>query len=161
MAPGVDLDTLIKYYEAGYNAVRKHTKDAYVILSNRLGDADAKELLSFASSLNQVAIDVHYYSLFTEVFSNMNVQQNIDYIYNQRSSDLSVVTTTNGPLSFVGEWSGEWGVNGASIEDYQRFGKAQLEVYGRATFGWAYWAYKCAEDHWSLKWMIEHNYINL
>jgi hypothetical protein len=47
------------------------------------------------------------------------------------------------------------------MEDYQNFAKAQIEVYGRAQFGWAYWAYKCAANYWSLKWMIETNYINL
>ncbi|KAG5241777.1 glucan 1,3-beta-glucosidase [Salix suchowensis] len=161
MAPGIDLDTLKKYYQAGYDAVRKHSENAYVILSNRLGPADSKELLSFASGLKRVAIDVHYYNLFSDSFNSMNPQQNIEYIYNQRASALATVTTTNGPLSFIGEWTGEWAVQGASMQDYQNFAKAQLDVYGRATFGWAYWAYQCAENHWSLKWMIENNYIKL
>ncbi|CAB4313820.1 unnamed protein product [Prunus armeniaca] len=60
MAPGVNLDSLKNYYKAGYEAVRKHTSSAYVILSNRLGPADAKELLSFAGGLDRVAIDVHF-----------------------------------------------------------------------------------------------------
>lgn len=102
MAPGINLDILKKYYQAGYDAVRKHTQNAYVILSNRLGPADAKELLSFASTLNRVAIDVHYYNLFSDSFNNMNPQQNIDFVYNQRAGDLSAVTNANGPLSFVG-----------------------------------------------------------
>eukprot|EP00261_Vitis_vinifera_P017640 XP_010647401.1 PREDICTED: glucan 1,3-beta-glucosidase A [Vitis vinifera] len=161
LAPGVTLNDLKKYYKAGYDAVRKYTSNAYVILSNRLGPADSKELLDFARSLNRVVIDVHYYSLFSDMFNNMNVQQNIDFIYNQRASDLSAVTTSNGPLSFVGEWTAEWAKSGAPKEDYQRFAKAQIDVYGRATFGWAYWAYRCAQNHWSLEWMIENGYINL
>ena len=104
LAPGVTLNDLKKYYKAGYDAVRKYTSNAYVILSNRLGPADSKELLDFARGLNRVAIDVHYYSLFSDMFNNMNVQQNIDFIYNQRASDLSAVTTSNGPLSFVGKY---------------------------------------------------------
>ncbi|KAJ9132935.1 hypothetical protein P3X46_033752 [Hevea brasiliensis] len=159
-APGISLDTLTKYYQAAYEAVRKYTQTAYVILSNRLGPADPTELLSFASTLNLVAIDVHYYNLFWDGFTKMSVQQNIDFIYNSRSNDLRKVTTTNGPLSFVGEWTAEWNVKGASKEDYQKFAKAQQEVYGRATFGWAYWAYKCASRHWSLKWNIENNIIH-
>ncbi|GMN33691.1 hypothetical protein TIFTF001_004293 [Ficus carica] len=161
LAPGVNLDTLKRYYKAGYDAVRKYTSTAYVILSNRLGAADSRELLSFASGLNRVVIDVHYYSLYSDFFKSLTVQQHIDYIYNQRSSDLGAVTTSNGPLSFVGEWSAEWDVQGATMQDYQRFAKAMLEVYGRATFGWAYWSYKNQNDHWSLKWMIENNYIKL
>ncbi|KAL5555980.1 hypothetical protein UlMin_038216 [Ulmus minor] len=161
MAPGVDLSTLQRYYQAGYDAVRKYTQTAYVILSNRLNIDNPKELLSFASSLNRVVIDVHYYSLFLDMFNNMNVQQNIDFIYNQRASDLNTVTTANGPLTFVGEWTAEWQISGESDQNYQKFADAQLEVYGRASFGWAYWSYKCQFEHWSLKRMIEKNIIKL
>ncbi|MBA0824576.1 hypothetical protein Goarm_021235 [Gossypium armourianum] len=145
---------------AGYDAVRKHT-DAYVILSARLGPADPQEFFSLASSMNRVVIDVHNYNLFSDMFSSMSVQQNIDYIYNQRASDLGRLISANGPRVFVGEWTGEFGRNDASMEDYKRFARAQLDVYGPATFGWAYWTYKCVYNHWSLKWMIENNYINL
>jgi hypothetical protein len=61
----------------------------------------------------------------------------------------------------VGEWTAEWNVQGASKQDYQRYGQAQLDVYSRAAFGWAYWSYKCQYNHWSLKWMIENGYITL
>lgn len=101
--PGVNLDTLKKYYQAGYNAVRKYT-NAYVVLSNRLGpNPNRTELLSFASTLNRVAIDVHYYNLYSEMFEEMNAQQNIDFIYNNRSEQLRDVSKTNGVLSFVGK----------------------------------------------------------
>ncbi|KAL5555977.1 hypothetical protein UlMin_038213 [Ulmus minor] len=162
MAPGVSLDFLVRYYQAAYDAIRKYTSSAYVILSNRLGwPVDAKELLPFAANLRNVVIDVHFYSLFSSSFRNMNIQQNIDFIYNQRTSDLNAVTPPSGTLSLVGEWSGELPVQGATKEEYQRFSKAQLDVYGRATFGWAYWAYKCDSNFWSLRWMIENNYIKL
>ncbi|EXB39755.1 hypothetical protein L484_016599 [Morus notabilis] len=117
----------------------------YVILSNRLGPADQtdpKELLSFDSGLNSVVIDVHYYSLYTEMFRSMNAQQHIDYIFNQGASDLGTLTTSNGPYTFVGEWSAKWDVKEATMQDYQRFARAMLDVYGRATFGWSYWTYK-------------------
>lgn len=104
LAPGVTFDALTKYYKAGYDAVRKHT-NAHVILSNRLGPADPKELLSFASSLDRVVIDVHYYNLYSDSYKNMNVQQNIDFIYNQRASDIGTLTSANGPLVFVGNLS--------------------------------------------------------
>ncbi|KAL6227791.1 hypothetical protein ACLB2K_001747 [Fragaria x ananassa] len=160
-APLVTLDTLKKYYKAGYDAVRKHTSSAYVMLANRLGPADSKELLSFAQGLKKVVIDVHYYSMYIDMFKDFSAQQHIDFIYNQRGSDLAAVNISNGPLTYVGEWVAEWGINGAYKQDYQRFAKAQLDVYGRATFGWAYWSYKCENDHWSLKWMIENDYIKI
>ena len=104
MAPGVTLDSLKNYYKVGYDAVRKYTSRAYVILSNRLGPADAKELLSFSQGLDRVVVDVHYYSLYSDMFNSFSVQQNIDFIYNQRASDLDTVTTSSGvPLTFVGK----------------------------------------------------------
>ncbi|PPS18837.1 hypothetical protein GOBAR_AA01751 [Gossypium barbadense] len=153
-APDVTLDALTKYYKAGYDAIRKHT-NAYVILSARLGPANPKELFPFARSLNRVAIDVHWYNLFTDMFITMIVQQNIDYIYNQRSSDL------DSWISADGEWTGEFGAKNGSMEDYKRYTKAEVDVFGGATFGWAYWSYKCEENHWSLKWMIDNNFIQL
>ena len=103
LAPGVTLDNLKNYYKSGYDAVRKYTPSAYVILSNRLGNSDPTELLSFVGNFNYVVIDVHFYNLYSDEFSNMTVQQNIDYIKNQRASALKTVTTCNGPLSFVGK----------------------------------------------------------
>ena len=70
--------------------MRKYTPSAYVILSNQLGNADPKEQLSFARNFNHVVIDMHYYNLYLDEFSNMNVQ-----FYS-----LKTVTTSNGPLSF-------------------------------------------------------------
>ncbi|KAJ0097191.1 hypothetical protein Patl1_27297 [Pistacia atlantica] len=158
-SPGINLVDLKKFYKDGYDAVRKYTKDAYVIFSNRLG-GDLKELISFSNSFSLVVIDIHMYNLFWMGFDNMTVQQNIDYIYNNRGSDIKSVSD-QGPLIFIGEWTSEWDVKNASKEDYQKFAKAELEVYGRASFGWAYWAYKCDEIHWSLKWMIENRFIML
>ncbi|GMN33685.1 hypothetical protein TIFTF001_004296 [Ficus carica] len=113
--------------------------------------APGVNLDTLKSGLHHVVIDEHYYNLFTEHFKSLNVQQHIDFIYNQRSSNLGAKTTSNGPLSFVGEWTAEWDVQGATMQDYQRFAKAMLDVYGRATFGWAYWSYKNQYNHWSLK----------
>ncbi|KAI3465088.1 hypothetical protein Pfo_021751 [Paulownia fortunei] len=161
LAPGVTLDDLSNYYRQGYAAVRKYSSSAYVILSNRLGEASNTELLPLANGLSRSVVDVHYYNLYSNYFSTLNAQQNIDYIYNQRAKTLQEVTPANGPLSFVGEWTGEWEVQNAPMQDYQRYAKAQLDVYGKATFGWAYWSYKCQYNHWSLKWMIENNYIKL
>lgn len=103
LAPGVTYEDLTKYYRLGYEAVRSHTSNAYVIMSNRLGPADPRELLQFVRGLSRVVIDVHYYNLFDPMFQQWNLQQNIDYIYNERASDLSNVTPANGSLSFVGE----------------------------------------------------------
>ncbi|CAL5417752.1 unnamed protein product [Camellia sinensis] len=109
----------------------------------------------------RTVIDVHYYNLFSDVFNNMTVQQNINFINTNRTADLNLVTTSNGPLTFVGEWVAEWKVSRATKEDYKKFADAQLQVYGRATFGWAYWTLKNVNNHWSLQWMIQNGYIKL
>ncbi|KAK2994226.1 hypothetical protein RJ640_022704, partial [Escallonia rubra] len=140
---GTPVDTLIKYYRDGYNAVRKHSSKAFVVMSNRIGAVNARELLPFARGLQRTVIDVHYYNLFwPEKFDGMTVQQNIDFINHDRSAELNQITTANGPLILVGEWVAEWQVQNATKEDYQRFAAAQLKVWERATFGWAYWSLK-------------------
>lgn len=86
-----------------YDAVRKYKPSAYVILSNQLGNAVPKELLSFAGNFNHRVTDMHYYNLHSDEFSNMNVHQNVDNIKNQRASALKTVITSNGHLSFVNQ----------------------------------------------------------
>ena len=56
---------------------------------------------------------------------------------------------------------GEWDAKGASKQDYQRFANAQLQVFGKATFGWAFWTFKNVNNHISLQWMITNGYITL
>ncbi|KAG5517293.1 hypothetical protein RHGRI_037895 [Rhododendron griersonianum] len=153
---------MTKYYRAGYNAVRKHSSTAYVIMSNRLGPADPKELFPLASGFTRSVIDVHYYNLYSDSFKRMSVQQNIDFVNTNQSAQLSQVTTSNGPLTFVGEWAAEWELHRRATKlDYQNFAKAQLQVYERANFGWAYWTLKNVHNHWSLEWMINNGYISL
>lgn len=102
LAPGVTLDSLKKYYKAGYEAVRAYTPATYVILSKRLGEASSAELLSFAAGLNYSVIDVHYYNRYSDYFRSLNGQENVDYIYKKRSKQLEEITRPNGPLTFVG-----------------------------------------------------------
>ncbi|BFG19237.1 hypothetical protein CerSpe_055110 [Prunus speciosa] len=161
LSPGASLQNVTKFYKAGYAAVRKHSSTAYVVFSNRLGPIEPRELFPLANGLKGSVIDVHYYNLFVSAFDNLTVQQNIDFIHTNRSQELNYVTTSNGPLTFVGEWVAEWKITGATKEDYQRFANAQLEVWGRATFGWAYWTLKNVNKHWSLEWMINNGYIKL
>jgi aryl-phospho-beta-D-glucosidase BglC (GH1 family) len=159
-ASGVSLSMLTTFYNDAYKAVRRHAPDVFVILSNRLS-GDPKELFPLASGMTAVVIDVHYYNLFSGIFNGMSVDQNIDFIQTNRSNELQEITTSDGPLTFVGEWVAEWQVSEASKEDYQRFSNAQMQVWGRATFGWAYWSLKHASNHWSMEWMITNGYINL
>nr|BAJ97814.1 predicted protein [Hordeum vulgare subsp. vulgare] len=161
VAPGVSLESLKTYYRDGYNAIRKHSSEAYVIMSNRLSSPDSTELLELAGGLPGSVIDVHYYVLFNDKFDRFTVQQNIDYIKTDYARALSDVTKQNGPLTFVGEWVAEWQVRNATKEEFQILAKAQMDVYGKATFGWAYWSFKNVNEHWSMEWMIKNGYISL
>lgn len=98
----MSLESLTSYYRAGYEAVRRHSSTAFVVMSNRLGASDPKELFPLASGRNGSVIDVHYYNLYSDVFNGMTVQQNIDFIYTNRTAQLNSITTSNGPLTFVG-----------------------------------------------------------
>ncbi|KAI3460008.1 hypothetical protein Pfo_016671 [Paulownia fortunei] len=161
LSPGVSVENVTKFYKAGYDAVRKHSPTAYVVLSNRLGPSEPRELFTLANGMTRSVIDVHFYNLFSSIFNDLTVEQNIEYIYNNRSAQLRELTTSNGPLILVGEWVAELLIRNATKEDHQRYGKAQLEVYGRATFGWAYWTLRNVNNYWSLEWMIKNGYIKL
>ncbi|KAL3619727.1 hypothetical protein CASFOL_034639 [Castilleja foliolosa] len=160
-APGVSLQNLTKYYKSGYDAVRKHTKTAYVVLSNRLGSpSEPRELFNLTKGMTNVVIDVHYYNLFWDYYSTITVDQNIEYVYKNRTDELKELTTTDGPLILVGEWVAELSLNNLTKNDIQRYGEAQLQVFRNASFGWAYWTLKNVNNHWSLEWMINKGYIN-
>ncbi|GLJ06384.1 hypothetical protein SUGI_0037780 [Cryptomeria japonica] len=161
-APDIAVDKLRTYYRNGYNTIRKYSSTAYVVMCNRIGPADPKELFEMNNGLAHTVVDVHYYNLFDDQrFKGMTVQQNIDHVYGDRGSTLSSLVNANGPLIYVGEWTSEWEVQGASMSDYQRFGQAQLQVYGKASFGWAYWTHKNVNGHWSFEWMVKNNYLQL
>ncbi|THG11608.1 hypothetical protein TEA_023070 [Camellia sinensis var. sinensis] len=172
-APYVTLEKLKKYYRAGYNAVRKHSSTAYVIMASRMQygmkPVDPTELFPLARELKGSAIDVHYYQIFMPVFKKMNHQQNIDFVYTNTSVELNRLIKPKNPQIFIGEWATEWGtanlahpsLSKKTIEDYKNFGKAQLQVYGKATFGWAYWTLKCPFSNLSFEWMIKNGYLQL
>ncbi|KAL6527240.1 hypothetical protein OROGR_016330 [Orobanche gracilis] len=160
LSPGVSFRNLSKYYKDGYRAVRRHSPTAYVVLSNRLGTSEPREFFNLTKGMTRSVIDVHYYNLFWDYYSNITVQQNIDYIYKNRTAELKELTTSNGPLIFVGEWVAELPLNNLTKEDIQRYGTAQLQVYGRwATFGWSYWSLRNVNQHWDMEWMIKNGYI--
>lgn len=59
----------------------------------------------------------------------------------------------------TGEWTNEWEVVGASQSDYQKFGTAQVQVFGQATFGWSFWTYQNQLNRWSFQQSVEQGYL--
>ncbi|GKD84830.1 probable glucan 1,3-beta-glucosidase A, partial [Tanacetum coccineum] len=160
-APEVLPEKLIEYYEAGYEAVRRRAPDKFVILSSRIG-GQPQELFEVAKGKSNVVIDVHYYNLYTDKFAHMTIEEHIKYIQNDRAAELKSITNPNGPLIFVGEWAAIWQVTYPKPEDFQNFAEAQLNVYGEATFGWAFWSQQMEKNSsWSMEWMINNGLITL
>ncbi|KAE8791866.1 putative glucan 1,3-beta-glucosidase A [Hordeum vulgare] len=162
----VHIDTLKKYYKAGYNTVRNQVKrdDVYVIMEGRLAGGGDSEMADFARQFQNCVLDVHCYNLYGDMFNagRMSAEQNIRYVTTHRADHLKSLMRANGALVFVGEWTAEWKVGGASREENQTFVDAQLDVYGQATFGWAFWTYINPKDpYWSLKSLIKDGNITV
>ncbi|KAF3439237.1 hypothetical protein FNV43_RR17512 [Rhamnella rubrinervis] len=160
-APTVPLDKLVSYYKQGYEIVRKYSPSAYVIICQRIGNADPVELYQANIGSHNIVVDLHYYNLFDTFFVNMSSEDNIEYIYKSRETQLRDLNKENGPLVFIGEWVNEWNVTSGSQTDYQEFGKAQLEAYNAASFGWCYWTLKNDRQHWDFEWNIRNNFLQL
>lgn len=160
-AGSVPLDVLVSFYKRGYEVVRKHSSTAYVIFCQRIGNADPFELYQANLGSINTVVDLHYYNLFDAFFFNMSALDNIQFIYKNREQQLQALNRANGPLVFIGEWVNEWNVTMGSQKDYQDFGRAQLEVYNAASFGWSYWTLKNDEKHWDFEWNIRNNYLQL
>ncbi|XP_073150406.1 probable glucan 1,3-beta-glucosidase A isoform X3 [Henckelia pumila] len=160
-AATVPLDILVSFYKEGYQTVRKYTSTAYVIFCQRIGNADPYELYQANLGTVNTVIDLHYYNLFDTFFANMSSLDNIQFLYKNRQAQIQALNDANGPLVFIGEWVNEWFVNNGSQIDYQDFGRAQLDIYNAASFGWAYWTLKNDRKHWDFEWNILNNYIQL
>ncbi|KAJ0981431.1 hypothetical protein J5N97_009686 [Dioscorea zingiberensis] len=160
-AAAVPLEVLVSYYQRGYQVVRTYSSTAYVIICQRIGNADPIELYQANIGDHNLVVDLHYYNLFDPYFTQLSTVDNIQFIYKSRQQQLEALNILNGPFTFIGEWVNEWNVTNASLIDYQMFGKAQLEVYNAASFGWSYWTLKNDRVHWDFEWSIRNNYLLL
>ncbi|KAI4317304.1 hypothetical protein L6164_025184 [Bauhinia variegata] len=160
-AATVPLDVLVPYYKQGYEIVRKYSSSAYVIICQRIGNSDPMELYQADIGSHNIVVDLHFYNLFDPYFVNMSAADNIQFIYKSREAQLQALNSANGPLVFIGEWVNEWNVASGSQTDYQDFGRAQLDVYNAASFGWSYWTLKNDQRHWDFGWNIRNNYLQL
>ncbi|XP_008775201.3 probable glucan 1,3-beta-glucosidase A isoform X2 [Phoenix dactylifera] len=160
-AASVPLDVLVSYYMRGYQIVRNYSSEAYVIICQRIGNADPMELYQANIGDSNIVVDLHYYNLFDPYFDNMNAMENIQFIYESRVPQLQSLDSANGPLVYIGEWVNEWSVTNASQIQYQMYGSAQLQAYDAASFGWSYWTLKNDRIHWDFEWNIKNKYLLL
>ncbi|KAI3852308.1 hypothetical protein MKX03_018953 [Papaver bracteatum] len=164
-APEVSLDVLKPYYSEGYKIVRRYSDTAYVIICQRIKTDDLYEIYKANElrNLPKLVVDFHFYNLYAKTFSNRSPSENIQYIKNERRHDVESLNAYNGPLVFVGEWVNTFGINDPGTDtDLQDYSNAQLEVYGSASFGWAYWTLKTeTSPRWDLKKNIEKKTLQL
>ncbi|XP_019055377.1 PREDICTED: glucan 1,3-beta-glucosidase A-like [Nelumbo nucifera] len=114
-ASTVPLDLLVSYYSKDYQIVRKYSSTAYVIICQRIGNADPFELYQTNISFSHIVVDLHYYNLFDTFFVNMSAVDNIQFIYKSRQAQLQALDSANGSLVFIGEWVNEWNVTASWI----------------------------------------------
>ncbi|XP_026395743.1 uncharacterized protein LOC113290346 [Papaver somniferum] len=74
--PNVSFDVLQKYYNDGYNIVRKHSSKAYVIMC-QLSSEEPINLYRANTGKSNAVLDMHYYNT-DSTFENMTVQENIN-----------------------------------------------------------------------------------
>lgn len=101
-AASVPLDMLISYYKKGYQIVRNYSSTAYVIMCQRIGNADPIELYQANIGSSNIVLDLHYYNLFDPYFDNLTGVQNIQFVYNNRAVQLETLNSANGPLVYIG-----------------------------------------------------------
>ncbi|KAG0626777.1 hypothetical protein M758_2G150800 [Ceratodon purpureus] len=149
-----DISVVNDYYTTGYKTVRKYSKTTYVIMSQVIGHSD-DEIVNMANLLpdDNVVMDYHPYNSFVPIYSTLSVEQNIAIVNNQRQDLIRRLNESNA-YAFVGEWTAYFECcNGApgkpNKQDYLKFTTAQENVFGHATFGWAFWSYRNAVDRWS------------
>ncbi|XP_026391104.1 glucan 1,3-beta-glucosidase-like [Papaver somniferum] len=158
-------EVLIPYYSKGYKIVRKYSDRAYVLISQRINARNLYEIYDAneLKNLPKLVVDFHFYNLYIELFWNKSPSENIQYIKNERRRDVESLNARNGPLVFVGEWVNTFGRGDPGTRmELQDYSKAQLEVYGSASFGWAYWTLKHeTAPRWDFKKNIKNKIMQL
>ncbi|KAI3934938.1 hypothetical protein MKW92_013131 [Papaver armeniacum] len=158
-------EVLVPYYSEGYKIVRKYSERAYVLVSQRINTGNLYEIYNAneLKNLPKLVVDFHFYNLYDKTFWNKSPSENIQYIKNDRRRDVESLNARNGPLVFVGEWVNTFGKDDPGTDaELQEYSNAQLEVYGSASFGWAYWTLKTeTSPRWDLKKNIENKTLQL
>ncbi|KAL5706965.1 hypothetical protein ACHQM5_025070 [Ranunculus cassubicifolius] len=56
----IPLDVLVSYYSKGYQIVRNYSSTAYVIITQRIGNTDPKELIRANISSTNLVLEIHF-----------------------------------------------------------------------------------------------------
>ncbi|CAI7914775.1 unnamed protein product [Closterium sp. NIES-54] len=151
---GVSLPLLKKYYSAGYKALRKGAKCAFMSMEGRIGSNIWEVHWHLYDNIHtNVILESHLYNVFNpELVNNkqMTAAQEVEYTRTTMPAKLRDYQQFGRPV-LVGEFSNAM----AHPDDsYQAaFGKAQLQAFANAQAGWFFWSLKhnisLGYEHWS------------
>ncbi|CAI5953690.1 unnamed protein product [Closterium sp. NIES-64] len=151
---GVSLPLLKKYYSAGYKALRKGAKCAFMSMEGRIGSNIWEVHWHLYDNIHtNVILESHLYNVFNpELVNNkkMTAAQEVEYTRTTMPAKLRDYQQFGRPV-LVGEFSNAM----AHPDDsYQAaFSKAQLQAFATAQAGWFFWSLKhnisLGYEHWS------------
>ncbi|PLS80627.1 glucan 1,3-beta-glucosidase [Candidatus Saccharibacteria bacterium] len=152
----VPLETLVGYYKAAYEAVRRHSReDVMVIVSDAFRPAEMTVRLQEFEWSNLV-LDCHLYQVFSQEDKSLTTEQHIEKTFIEWKGLLQDLQQTIPVI--VGEWS--IALDEQSLSEltplqkeatYRAYAAAQMYVFENA-HGWFYWTYKTeGGGNWSFK----------
>lgn len=164
----MNLDILQNFYKQGYDILRRHSPDGFVLINGRIAPFDWgtenewKGFMNPDQGFTRVAMDIHFYSCFGGDSDISDADQAIKYIREQRQRQIDDYKYWNPKPLMIGEWSACGHYDRNRAED---FTKAQVDVYNTANLGWTFWswhvdgAYGNDNDLWSLKTLADRGWV--
>ncbi len=143
----IPASLLLEYYQAGYEAVRKHLPaDKVAVIAEAHQNPRMAQFHGKLKGEN-IATDVHYYQCFWEEHKRLELHEHIAYPLERvlpRIRDYNHVGD-----QVVGEWSLSFGEPKwwekldptRKLMAYQAFATAQIYAYSEAC-GWFFWSYR-------------------
>lgn len=151
----VPLNTLQEYYVDAYNIIRAYNPHVWVGFHDGFRMYMKDEWTNFFedNSFTNVFFDIHLYQVFGDGWSNMSIQEHLDWVYVEQRK---AVQRYDGIVPVVvGEWSGGLppavyeGIDPEMHDDIKKaFLSAQLNEYEQG-FGHFFWSYQILRTNYS------------
>jgi len=155
--PKTSVPLLKKYYQAAYDRIRKHSPNSIIIINPLITNqnTDQAEWTQFMNSpqYTNVWMSMHWYHIWG--FEGKSDSWKLNYIKNDRASQISNYMNKNPKKGIIDEWS-----NGG-ISDGNAAMQAQIAQFNKLDGGWTFWAWSKTSggDNWSLRAAFEKGWI--
>jgi len=148
------LALLKKFYDLGYNEVRKHNKDVMITIDHAFIDNNNWYYFGKAP-YNRVILDTHLYQVFGDDWPKMSCDEhhNFPCVYDLAESNENIMT-------IVGEWSLATPAE-LNCTGQDKFARQQIAQFEKAS-GWIMWAHFNGDNmqEWSFKHSYDNQWIN-